>query len=755
MSFVLWFNEISKKDVLLVGGKNANLGEMIRNTKVPVPPGFAITTEAYDYFLEKNELKKKISYLISKLDKKNLKNLVKIGSGVRGLILSGRFPNDLRDEIVKNYKKLSKMFNKKNLAVAVRSSATTEDLGSASFAGQQETYINVKGERQLLNSVKKCMASLFTDRAISYREDKGFDHFKVKLSVGVQKLVFSKSSGVMFSLDPDSGNRNFVYINSSWGLGDYVVQGKVNPDGFFILKPTMTIISKTLGSKNMMEVRSENGVKNKVVPKRMRKRFSITDDDAIKLAGYCIKIEKHYGRPMDMEWAKDGSGLYIVQARPETVHSSKSPDVLKTYVLKEKSRIILRGQSIGRKIGVGKVNVIRSVKDISKFKPGEVLVTSMTDPDWEPIMKIASGIITDRGGRTSHAAIVSRELGIPAVIGTLNGTKKLKTGQSVTVDCTGEEGKVWDGTLKFEVKTMDVKNLPKTRTKIMVNVGIPDNALVQGQLPVDGVGLAREEFIISSIGEHPLAMIKKHKEKIFVDKLSEGIAKIAAAFYPRPVILRFSDFKTNEYATLKGGKEFEPKENNPMIGWRGASRYISEFEPAFRLECRALKKVRDEMKLKNIIPMIPFCRTLEEAKETLRIMREEGLKRGKDLKVYVMAEIPSNIVLADKFSKHFDGFSIGSNDLTQLTLGIDRDSQRLAKTFNERDPAVKRMIEILIRTAHKYGRKVGICGEAPSYFPDFTEFLVRQGIDSISVNPEVAIRTRLLVHKVETKLKKK
>ena len=680
---------------------------------------------------------------------------MKIGSGVRGLILSGRFPNDLRDEIVKNYKKLSKMFNKKNLAVAVRSSATTEDLGSASFAGQQETYINVKGERQLLNSVKKCMASLFTDRAISYREDKGFDHFKVKLSVGVQKLVFSKSSGVMFSLDPDSGNRNFVYINSSWGLGDYVVQGKVNPDGFFILKPTMTIISKTLGSKNMMEVRSENGVKNKVVPKRMRKRFSITDDDAIKLAGYCIKIEKHYGRPMDMEWAKDGSGLYIVQARPETVHSSKSPDVLKTYVLKEKSRIILRGQSIGRKIGVGKVNVIRSVKDISKFKPGEVLVTSMTDPDWEPIMKIASGIITDRGGRTSHAAIVSRELGIPAVIGTLNGTKKLKTGQSVTVDCTGEEGKVWDGTLKFEVKTMDVKNLPKTRTKIMVNVGIPDNALVQGQLPVDGVGLAREEFIISSIGEHPLAMIKKHKEKIFVDKLSEGIAKIAAAFYPRPVILRFSDFKTNEYATLKGGKEFEPKENNPMIGWRGASRYISEFEPAFRLECRALKKVRDEMKLKNIIPMIPFCRTLEEAKETLRIMREEGLKRGKDLKVYVMAEIPSNIVLADKFSKHFDGFSIGSNDLTQLTLGIDRDSQRLAKTFNERDPAVKRMIEILIRTAHKYGRKVGICGEAPSYFPDFTEFLVRQGIDSISVNPEVAIRTRLLVHKVETKLKKK
>lgn len=753
MKFVLWFDEISKKDVPLVGGKNANLGEMIQHTKVPVPPGFAITTEAYDYFMRENRLEEKIKKLISRLDKKNLKNLRKIGKSIRELILSGKFPEDLKNEIISSYKKLSKEFNTKNLAVAVRSSATAEDLGDASFAGQQETYINVRGEKQLLNSVKKCIASLFTDRAISYRVDKGFDHFKVKLSVGVQKLIFSKSSGVMFSLDPDSGNKNFVYINSSYGLGDYVVQGRVNPDGFFILKSTRTIISKRKGSKMTMEVRSKKGVKKKTTPKKLRENFSISDKDAIKLAEYCIHIENHYKRPMDIEWAKDKDGLYIVQARPETVQS-KSSDVLKKYILKEKSKVILVGQSIGRKIGVGKAKVITSAKEISKFKPGEILVTEMTDPDWEPIMKMASGIITDKGGRTSHAAIVSRELGIPAIVGTLYGTKKIKTGQDITVDCTQEKGRVWKGILSYKVSKIDVKSMPKTKTQIMVNVGIPERALVQGQLPVDGVGLAREEFIISSIGEHPLAMIKNHKEKIFIEKLAEGISKIAAAFYPRPVILRFSDFKTNEYATLKGGKEFEPNENNPMIGWRGASRYISEFEAAFRLECRALKKVRDEMKLKNIIPMIPFCRTLEEAKETLKIMREEGLKRGKNFKVYVMAEIPSNIILADKFSKYFDGFSIGSNDLTQLTLGIDRDSQRLAKTFNERDLAVKRMIEMLIKTAHKYGRKVGICGEAPSYFPDFTEFLVRQGIDSISVNPEVAIKTRLLVHKIEKKLKR-
>ena len=754
MKYVLWFKEISKKDISMVGGKNANLGELMRKTKVPVPNGFAITTKAYDYFIRYNKLQDKIKSLISKLDKKNLKNLERIGAEVRKLILLGEFPEDLKKDIISHYKKLSQQYGKKEESVAVRSSATAEDLADASFAGQQESYLNMKGEKQVLEAVKKCMASLFTNRAISYREDKGFDHFRVKLSVAVQKLVHSKSSGVMFSLDPDSGNRNFVFINGSWGLGDYIVQGKVNPDSFYVLKATKTIISKKLGSKKVMEVRSPAGVKHKVVPQSMRKKFCISDKEVLQLADYCMQIEKHYGRPMDVEWAKDTDGkLYIVQARPETVHSVSR--VLEEYALKERSVVLVEGDSIGRKIGTGKVNIIKSVKNISDFKPGQVLVTEMTDPDWEPVMKIASAIVTEKGGRTSHAAIVSRELGIPAVIGTENATKVLKSGQSVTVDCTEEKGKVWKGELKYEVRKIDVGKLPKTKTQIFVNVGIPEKAFVQSQLPVDGVGLAREEFIITSIGEHPLAMIKQGRAKEFVDKLADGIAKIAASFYPRPVILRTSDFKTNEYAGLKGGKEFEGLENNPMIGWRGASRYISEFEPAFRLECRAIKKVRDEMKLTNVIPMIPFCRTIGEAKGVLKIMESEGLKRGKNFQVYVMAEIPSNVILADQFSRYFDGFSIGSNDLTQLTLGIDRDSQKLARTFDERNEAVKRMIAMLIKTAHKYRRKVGICGEAPSYFPDFTEFLVKCGIDSISVNPEVAIKTKLLVHKIEKRLKKK
>ncbi len=754
MKYVLWFKEISKKDISMVGGKNANLGELMRKTKVPVPNGFAITTKAYDYFIRYNKLQDKIKSLISKLDKKNLKNLERIGAEVRKLILLGEFPEDLKKDIISHYKKLSQQYGKKEESVAVRSSATAEDLADASFAGQQESYLNMKGEKQILDAVKKCMASLFTNRAISYREDKGFDHFRVKLSVAVQKLVHSKSSGVMFSLDPDSGNRNFVFINGSWGLGDYIVQGKVNPDSFYVLKATKTIISKKLGSKKVMEVRSPAGVKHKVVPQSMRKKFCISDKEVLQLADYCMQIEKHYGRPMDVEWAKDTDGkLYIVQARPETVHSVSR--VLEEYALKERSVVLVEGDSIGRKIGTGKVNIIKSVKNISDFKPGQVLVTEMTDPDWEPVMKIASAIVTEKGGRTSHAAIVSRELGIPAVIGTENATKVLKSGQSVTVDCTEEKGKVWKGELKYEVRKIDVGKLPKTKTQIFVNVGIPEKAFVQSQLPVDGVGLAREEFIITSIGEHPLAMIKQGRAKEFVDKLADGIAKIAASFYPRPVILRTSDFKTNEYAGLKGGKEFEGLENNPMIGWRGASRYISEFEPAFRLECRAIKKVRNEMKLTNVIPMIPFCRTIGEAKGVLKIMESEGLKRGKNFQVYVMAEIPSNVILADQFSRYFDGFSIGSNDLTQLTLGIDRDSQKLARTFDERNEAVKRMIAMLIKTAHKYRRKVGICGEAPSYFPDFTEFLVKCGIDSISVNPEVAIKTKLLVHKIEKRLKKK
>jgi len=750
VKYVLWFKEISKKNIPQVGGKNANLGEMIQKVKVPIPNGFAITTRAYDYFVKHNKLDKKIRSIVSTLDKTNLKNLEKVGSEVRSLILSGEFPKDLEKDILVHYKKLSQQYGKKEENVAVRSSATAEDLADASFAGQQESYLNMVGEKQVLEAVKKCMASLFTNRAISYREDKGFDHFKVKLSVAVQKMVMSKSSGVMFSLDPDSGNKSFVFINGSWGLGDYIVQGKVNPDSFYVLKSTKTIVSKKLGSKKAMEVRSEIGVKHSITPKSMRDKFCVSDEEILLLAKYCMEIEKHYGRPMDIEWAKDQNGLYILQARPETVHAISR--VMDEFILKEKSKVLVEGDSIGRKIGSGEVNLIKSAKNISSFKKGQVLVTEMTDPDWEPIMKMASAIVTEKGGRTSHAAIVSRELGIPAVIGTEDATKKLKNGQLVTVDCTEERGKIWKGKLKYEVKKIDVGKLPKTKTQIFVNVGIPEKALVQGQLPVDGVGLAREEFIITSIGEHPLSMIKEGRSKEFVDKLADGIAKIAASFYPRDVVLRTSDFKTNEYAGLKGGKEFEGEENNPMIGWRGASRYISEFEPAFRLECKAIKKVRDQMKLTNIIPMIPFCRTIDEARSVLRIMEDEGLKREKGLKVYVMAEIPSNVILADEFSKCFDGFSIGSNDLTQLTLGIDRDSQKLSKTFDERNEAVKRMIAMLIKTAHKNKRKVGICGEAPSYFPEFTEFLIKCGIDSISVNPEVAIKTRFLITRIEKKL---
>ncbi len=752
MKYVLWFKELSKKDISKVGGKNANLGEMIQKTKVPVPDGFAITTKAYERFIKYNKLDRKIRSTIKTLDKTNLKNLEKVGNDVRSLIMSGTFPEDLKKEIFVHYRKLSIQSGVKEESVAVRSSATAEDLADASFAGQQESYLNMKGEEQVLEAVKKCMASLFTNRAISYREDKGFDHFRVKLSVAVQKMVHSKSSGVMFSLDPDSGNENFVFINGSWGLGDYIVQGKVNPDDFYVLKSTRTIISKKLGSKKAMEVRSPTGVKHQITPLNLRGIFCISDSEVLKLADFCMQIEKHYGRPMDVEWAKDQSGaLFILQARPETVHASSKS--VKEFILKEKSKVLVEGDSIGRKIGAGQVNLIRSAKNISSFRKGQVLVTEMTDPDWEPIMKIASAIVTEKGGRTSHAAIVSRELGIPAVIGTENATKKLKNGQPVTVDCTEERGRVWKGILKYEIKDIDLGKIPKTKTKVFVNVGIPEKALIQGQLPAEGVGLAREEFIITSIGEHPLAMIKEGRSKEFVDKLADGIAKIAASFYPRDVILRTSDFKTNEYAGLKGGKEFEGQENNPMIGWRGASRYISEFEPAFRLECRAIKKVRNEMKLTNVIPMIPFCRTIGEAQGVLKIMESEGLKRGKGFQVYVMAEIPSNVILADEFSKYFDGFSIGSNDLTQLTLGIDRDSQKLAKTFDERNDAVKRMIEMLIKTAHRNGRKVGICGEAPSYFPDFTEFLIKCGIDSISVNPEVAIKTKFLVQKIEKKLK--
>jgi len=740
--FILPFSEIRRKDIPLVGGKTASLGELM-HIGMPVPNGFAITSKAYEYFIKENKLEKKIRDLLKNLDTKNINQLQMVGERIRKLIKNSEFPDDLKNEILKAFKKLGSEF------VAVRSSATAEDLPDASFAGLQETFLNVN-EKNLLTCVKECFASLFTDRAISYREDKHFDHFRVALSVAVQHQIFSESSGVMFTIDPDSGHENFIVINSGFGLGDYIVQGRITPDEIWVFKKTCKVIDKKLGKKDVMEIRSKTGVKEKRVPKEIQNKFSITDKDAERLANYALSIEKHYKCPMDIEWAKERGKLYILQARPETVHSGKK-NVHREYKLKQKGKIIATGMAIGRKISSGRVNIVKSPKGIKNFKKGQILVTRKTDPDWEPIMKIASGIVTEEGGRTSHCAIVSRELGVPAVIGVENAMRILKNGESVTIDCSHENGKIWKGELKFSVIERANK-IPKTRTKVYVNIGEPDNAVDVSLLPVDGVGLAREEFIItSSIGTHPLEMIRRGRQKEFVEKLAYGIAKIAASFYPRPVIVRLSDFKTNEYRNMEGGEKYEPVEDNPMIGWRGASRYIDEqFKSAFKMELKAMKKT-EEMGLDNVKIMIPFCRTIEEAKRVLKIIRSEKIRN----EVYVMAEIPSNVILADEFSKLFNGFSIGSNDLTQLTLGIDRDNKMLAKEFDERNEAVKRMISQLISVAHKYGRSVGICGDAPSTHEDYAEFLVERGIDSISVMPDVAIKTKLKVAKFEKKLKKR
>jgi len=743
---ILPFSKIRHKDIVLVGGKTASLGEMTARVNVPVPPGFAITAEAYKYYISYNKLDARIRAIIRKTNVKNVNSLRKSGSAIRALIRNGKMPADLETMILQNFRKLGAK------RVAVRSSATAEDLPRASFAGQQESFLNVD-EKMLIRRVRDCMASLWTDRAISYREDHHFDHFKVWLSVGVQKMVHSKASGVIFTLDPDTGHRGFIFINGAWGLGDYIVQGNTDPDQFYVHKDTLGVVSKKLGAKKIMEIRLLSGVKGINTPGKMRNQFCITDKEAVQLSKWALQIEKHYKIPQDIEWAKDEDGrLYILQARPETVHSQKKITSFKEYKLLQKGKLIGDGLAVGRSVVSAVSNVIPDVKNIRKFKKGQILITKMTDPDWEPIMKIASGIITEIGGRTSHAAILSRELGIPAVIGFENAMRKVRSGQKITIDCTEETGRVWAGALKYRVIEHAVSKIPKTKTKIYVNVGNPEMALDNSQLPVDGVGLARQEFIINSyIGEHPLAMLKQRRGQVYIDRLAEGVAKIAAAFYPRPVVVRLSDFKTNEYRGLKGGKEFEPVEENPMLGWRGASRYINPiFEPAFRLECRALKKVRDQMKLNNVIIMVPFCRTVEEGREVLKIMASEGLRRGKNkLKVYVMAEIPSDVIVVDEFSKIFDGFSIGSNDLTQLTLGIDRDSKIIAHEFNERDIAVKREVISLIRGAHKYKRSVGICGEAPSNYPDFAAFLVKNKIDSISVEADVAIKTRFIVKRAE------
>ena len=790
---ILFFNQLGKEDVGIVGGKNSSLGEMyckLSKKGILIPNGFATTARAYHNFTDEFGLKEQIKEIFKDLDTHNIENLMERGQKARELILEAKFSKKLEQDILKAYHKLSAENGVENLSVAVRSSATAEDLPDASFAGQQETFLNVRGEKDLLLAVKKCVASLFTNRAISYRQDKGFDHFSIALSVGIQKMVRSDkgSSGVMFTIDTESGFANTVLINSIYGLGENIVQGKVNPDEFYVFKPTRAILSHSIGKKTIKMVynidkNAKKPVKDIPVSVKDQLKPSISNEQVLQLADWGILIEKHYGRPMDMEWALDGEDgkLYIVQARPETVQSQKDVNVIEEYKLKEGGKRIAEGQSVGWKIGAGIANKILSVDGIKNFKAGEVLVTTMTDPDWEPIMKIASAIVTNKGGKTCHAAIVSRELGVPCVVGTENVTQKVKSGQKITVSCAeGEIGFVYEGLLEFEIKKTIIKDLPKPKTKIMMNIGDPGMAFPSSFIPNAGVGLARLEFIINnSIKIHPLALVNynrqdaKIKKKIdaltagyvdkkefFVDKLAAGVATITAAFYPKPVIVRLSDFKTNEYANLIGGQAYEPTEANPMLGWRGASRFYSaEFLPAFEMECQVLRKVRVEMGLKNLKILVPFCRTVEEGEKILSILAKNGLKRGEDgLEILMMAEIPSNIILAEKFAEIFDGFSIGSNDLTQLTLGIDRDSSGnfdVAGVGNENNEAVKILITDLIKRAKKTKTKVGICGQAPSDYPEFVKFLVERGIDSISLTADTIIKTTKAVYEMEQKLKKK
>ncbi len=788
---ILWFEETSIKDVPLVGGKNASLGEMYSNlTKlgINVPNGFAVTAHAYDLFLESNNLKSKIKDVLKDLNTKNIKNLQERGKKVRSLILRGKFPKELENEIKNAYKKLQKLYFK-DVDVAVRSSATAEDLPSASFAGQQETYLNVRGEKNLLESIKKCFASLFTDRAISYRENQGFDHFQVKLSCGVQKMVRSDlaSSGISFTLDPDTGFDKVIVINGTFGLGELIVQGRVIPDEWIVFKDGLekgykAIISKKISEKKEKLVyKKGSGIKSVTVPKKQHFTPTLSDDEALKLALWCYQIEKYFKRPMDIEWAKDGktNELFIVQARPETIHSTKNKNIWEEFRLKEKGEVITTGIAVGTKVAQGRARIIKSPKEINKFKKGEILVTEITDPDWEPIMKMASGIITDKGSRTSHAAIVSRELNIACVVGTENATKKIKNGELITLDASsGSEGVIYKGLLPYEKVVHDTESLKEPKVHIMVNIASPNDAFKNHFLPAKGVGLAREEFIIASdIDFHPNALIDfpklkdkklkdeikkasvlyKDKKEFYVDKLAYGISKIAVTFYPYPVIVRFSDFKSNEYRNLKGGELYEPKEENPMIGFRGASRYYSkEFKEAFKLEVLAMKKAREEFGLTNIVPMIPFCRTTEELKKVLDIIENEvGLIRDIEhnqscqkpvekcdhLRIYMMCEIPSNVILAEEFLQLVDGYSIGSNDLTQLTLGIDRDSGLLSHIGNENDESVKSLIKKAIQKANQMKKYIGICGQAPSDIEGYAEFLIDAGIQSISLNPDSVIKT--------------
>jgi len=785
---VMWFDDLQLKDIPEVGGKNASLGEMRRNLQtqgVNIPDGYAITAAAYRHLIASAGIWDQIKEVLKDLDTHDMDNLRTRGKKVRDLIYNAPVPKDLRDEIVKAYRRLCDEYGK-NTDVAVRSSATAEDLPDASFAGQQETFLNIRGEEALIDACKRCFASLFTDRAISYRFDKGFDYETVFLSIGVQKMVRSDigASGVIFSIDTESGFKDAVLITASYGLGETVVQGTVNPDEFYVFKPTLKtgfrpIVQKKLGTKEIKMIYSKKkgleSTETKPVPKAQRSVYCITDDEIITLAKWACIIEDHYSaeagyfKPMDIEWGRDGKTgeLFILQARPETVQSQKDVNVLESYVLLEKKAPLVTGTSVGSKIGAGPVNVIASASDIKNFRKGDVLVTDMTDPDWEPIMKIAAAIVTNKGGRTCHAAIVSRELGVPCIVGTGKGTEALKNAKEATVSCAeGEVGNVYEGILKFDIKRVNLQSLQRPKTWMQMNVATPDTAFDLALIPNDGVGLARLEFIIAqNVRVHPMALLQFEKVKdkkirkeieeltrnyearsdFFVDMLAQGIAKIAAAFYPKQSVTRMSDFKSNEYANLIGGKYFEPHEENPMIGWRGASRYYDDkYRDGFALECQAIKKVRNEMGLTNVVPMIPFCRTVEEGKRVLEVMRTNGLVQGENgLEIYMMVEIPSNVILIEEFGKIFDGFSIGSNDLCQLTLGLDRDSAQVAHIFDERNQAVQDLIRDAITKAKKMKKKIGICGQAPSDYPEFARFLVECGIDAISLISDTVIKTTL------------
>ncbi|HRV42478.1 MAG TPA: phosphoenolpyruvate synthase [Syntrophales bacterium] len=797
---IIWFDELQLSDIPQVGGKNASLGEMRRELipkGVAIPDGYAVTAEAYRYLLSSAGITEEIRNILSDLDTHNIENLKERGRKVRDLIYGAELPADLREAILEAYRKLCEEYGP-NTDVAVRSSATAEDLPDASFAGQQETYLNIQGEEALIEACKRCFASLFTDRAISYRVDKGFDHMSVALSIGVQKMVRSDlgASGVIFSIDTESGFKDAILITASYGLGETVVQGNVNPDEFYVFKPTLKqgfrpILQKKLGTKEIKMVYADGGHGGEATvtvptPVEDRRRFCLTDDEILQLARWTAIIEDHYSqkagyfKPMDIEWGKDGrtGDLFILQARPETVQSQRDASVLENYVLLETKKPLITGTAVGSKIGAGPVHIIESVSEISSFKKGEVLVTDMTDPDWEPVMKIAAAIVTNKGGRTCHAAIVSRELGVPCIVGTERGTEALKGVAEATVSCAeGEVGNVYEGILKFDIQRVNAKNLKRPQTKIMMNVGNPENAFSLAAIPNDGVGLARLEFIINQyISIHPMALIQfdkvtdpdvrkkieemthgyPNRSDFFVDKLAQGVAKIAAAFWPNDVIVRMSDFKSNEYANLIGGSFFEPEEENPMIGFRGASRYYDDrYRDAFALECKAMKKVRDEMGLTNVKLMIPFCRTVEEGKKVVAVMAQNGIIQGENgLEIYMMVEIPSNVILIEEFGEVFDGFSIGSNDLTQLTLGLDRDSFLITHIFDERNEAVLRLVRDAIVKANKMGKKIGICGQAPSDYPEFARFLVECGISSISLNSDTVIKTTLDILETEKALNK-